>query len=90
MRPVSFEWDDYPEYGTKLGLIAQDVKQVVKEVVVDREWVIDEKTGQKRQTDTTSMGIYYADLIPVLIKAIQEQQEEIEELKSKINEMIRK
>ena len=31
------------------------------------------------------LGIYYTNLIPVLIKAIQEQQKEIEELKLLIN-----
>ena len=34
------------------------------------------------------MGLYYSDLIPVLIKAIQEQQAQIDELKPENNKNI--
>ena len=84
LRPVAFTWKDMPETGTKLGLIAQDVKKVISEVVSDKDWIVDEETGNKTEVEAERMGIYYADMIPVLIKAIQEQQKEIEELKARI------
>jgi endosialidase-like protein/trimeric autotransporter adhesin len=90
LRPVSFSWNEFPEYGTKLGLIAQEVKPVLSEVVADKEWIEDENSGEKRQIEAESLGIYYSDLIPVLIKAIQEQQEEIELLKSQVDELSRR
>ncbi len=66
LRPVSFTWKDHPERGTKLGLIAQEVQPVINEVV---------KVGDD---EDQTLGVHYSDLIPVLIKAIQEQQQIIE------------
>jgi hypothetical protein len=41
----------------------------------------DEKTGKITKQPTSKLGLQYDAIIPVLIKAIQEQQKEIEELK---------
>jgi Chaperone of endosialidase len=79
LRPVSFQWKD--KVGQrKLGLIAQEVYQVLPEIVDNP------KEGY--------MGILYSDLVPVTVKAIQEQQViierqqvEINELKAKINDL---
>lgn len=65
LHPVSFTWKDDPGYGRKLGLIAQELQQLVPEVV---------KAGE----EGGSMGVYYSDLIPVMVKAIQDQQKKIE------------
>jgi hypothetical protein len=85
IRGVSFYWDTekYPDRGfnnrKQLGVIAQEVEIVFPELV-------DENEGFK--------SVNYAGLIPVLIEATKEQQEiinsqqqEIEELKSKIEEI---
>jgi len=45
---------------------------------------VDEVTEEITEVEADIMGIYYSDLIPVLIKAIQEQQEEIEILKQRL------
>lgn len=74
LRPVSYLWKEYPEQGRKLGLVAQEVQTVVPEVVVDTEWNTDEESGQTTAQASSLLGIYYADLLPVLVKAIQEQQ----------------
>ena len=63
LRPVSFTWKNDPAYGTKLGLIAQELRKVIPEVV-------------KGDEDGGMMGVFYSDLIPVVIKAVQEQQGE--------------
>ena len=70
LRPVSYTWKDRPERGTKLGLIAQEVQPLISEVV---------HVGD--DPDAT-LGLYYSDLVPVLIKAIQEQQDIIERQES--------
>jgi hypothetical protein len=67
LRPVSYEWRDMPNQKRTLGLLAQEVSDVIDEVVV-------EEGG-----DYNALGIQYQNLIPVLIKAIQEQQNEIED-----------
>ncbi|MGL5892539.1 MAG: tail fiber domain-containing protein, partial [Bacteroidia bacterium] len=72
LRPVTFTWLDRPEDGAKIGLIAQEVQPVISEVV---------KTGDDSMQ---TLGVFYSDIIPVLINAIQEQQQQIEVLKKQI------
>ncbi len=71
MRPVSYVMKDDQEGETKLGLIAQEVLKLVPEVVSN--------DGSK----DNYLGMNYTELIPVLIKAIQDQQKIIDDLKSK-------
>lgn len=86
LRPVSYTWKDakLSNGKPKIGLIAQDVKEVINEVVQDKEWIQEEGSTSRRAVDAERMGIYYSDLIPVLVKAIQEQQGTIEVLKKRI------
>jgi hypothetical protein len=70
LRPVSFEWKD-KEGMRKLGLIAQEVQQILPEVVDEP------KEGY--------LGVFYADLVPVTVKAIQEQQAIIEKQQAEID-----
>ena len=55
---------------TYYGFIAQEVQEIFPEIVVKRE-------------DGT-YGIRYTELIPVMVKAIQEQQKIIDDLESRI------
>ncbi|MGM0407656.1 MAG: tail fiber domain-containing protein, partial [Bacteroidota bacterium] len=75
LRPVNFLWKDNPDKGVRLGLIAQEVQPVIKEVV---------NVGDD---ENQTLGIRYSDLIPVLIKSIQEQQEIIDEQSQKNKEL---
>lgn len=86
LRPVSFEWKDQPYHGRKLGLIAQELQSVIDEVVVD-EAIVREEDGTISKEPADVMGVYYSDLIPVLIKATQEQQEIIEQQQAVIDEL---
>ncbi len=72
LDPISFSWKADADDDRKLGLIAQDVNGIVQEVV---------SVGDD---ENQTMGINYAELIPVLIKGIQEQQDEIEILKNEV------
>ena len=87
LKPVSYTWKAFPEQGPKLGLIAQDVQKVIGEVVKDTEWVVDEETGALREVEAHRMGIYYSDLVPVLIQAIQDQQGQIDQLKAEMEQL---
>jgi hypothetical protein len=60
------------------GLIAQEVK----EVLGDNDF-----GGYIHDTETDHMGLRYDQFIPILIKAVQEQQEIIEDLQNQINEL---
>ncbi|MBK8505914.1 MAG: tail fiber domain-containing protein [Saprospiraceae bacterium] len=75
LHPISFNWKDHPDDGAKLGLIAQEVLTIIPEVVVDYDQVRDEITGAITRKPAQQLGIYYSDLIPVLIKSIQQQQQ---------------
>jgi hypothetical protein len=61
------------EKDAKIGLLAQDVQKVLPELVKEA----DNKEG--------TLSVNYQGLIPVLINAIKEQQEQIDELKQLLN-----
>jgi len=84
LRSIRFNWKDKIDNGDKLGLIAQDLQKVLPEVVRDYDYKTD-STGKSEKIPSTRLGVMYADIIPVLISAIQQQQKEIEELKDVIN-----
>ncbi len=72
---------------TKIGFSAQQLLEVIPEVVKTHGWKpIDEKGNYKR-VKSDVLGVYYSDIIPVTVKAIQEQQKQIDELKSKLSEI---
>jgi len=72
LRPVSFQWKAGDDKRTHLGLIAQEVEAVLPEAV------------QKSADARAPLGMNYSDLIPVLIKAIQEQQGTLERTQAEI------
>ncbi len=77
LRPVSFKWKKSDDDATQLGLIAQEVQTVVPEVVnVDHTVSRDGMTGM--------LSVNYVGLLPVVIKAVQEQQKIIENQQAQI------
>jgi hypothetical protein len=79
MQPVSFNWKNKNNPDLKLGLIAQELQELIPEVVQSHAWEIDELSGELSKKELDRLGVYYSDLVPVLIKAIQEQQEMIDD-----------
>lgn len=61
LRPTQYNWKNREQKQKSLGLIAQEVAEVIDNVVTYNE---------KRDR----YGVSYTELVPVLIKAIQEQQ----------------
>ncbi len=72
LRPVRFKWKDNEDQSDNLGLIAQETQQVIPEVV---------NVGDD---EDQTLGLKYAELVPVLIKAIQEQQQQIEKTQQEV------
>ena len=73
LQGVSYDWkvDEYPEKSftknRQIGFIAQDVEKVFPELV--------------RTDNNGYKGVYYGQMVPVLLEAMKEQQKEISELK---------
>lgn len=76
LNPVSYEWNkeknvDRGTIGIQLGFIAQEVKDILPTSVLEN--IDEEKT----------LALKYTELIPVVVKAIQELSAEIDQLKAK-------
>ena len=82
IRGVEFDWKELTEEekktihgneGHDVGVIAQEVEEVLPEVVTERE------NGYK--------AVKYDKMVALLIEAMKEQQSQIEELKSEISKL---
>lgn len=89
LNPVSYQWKESRDQNTKIGLLAQDLLQVIPEVVKTHDW-IQNGDGEAVYQELDRYGVYYSDLIPVLIKAIQEQQQQIDILQQQVDQLISK
>jgi len=70
-----------------LGVIAQEIQKVLPEVVVDYDIQTNEKTGMPEKVPAPYLGVKYLDIIPVLIRGMQEQQQQIDELKKTVEKL---
>ena len=69
MRGVSFDWIESGK--SEVGVIAQEVEEVIPDLVNTNEQGI--------------KSVKYGNIVAVLIEAIKEQQEQIDELKAQLN-----
>lgn len=70
LRPVIYRWKDANDDQLKLGLLAQEVGRILPEVV----------HGLNDPDSEAMLGIKYAELVPVLIRAIQDLEAQMREL----------
>lgn len=98
LKTISYQWRNKKFRDTKipnnqkethLGFSAQQLLEVIPEVVKTHTWkVLDEATpGKYTRVKNNKLGVRYSEIIPVTVKAIQEQQEQIEVLKASIKEL---
>jgi hypothetical protein len=80
IRGVSFDWVEEEEFhgnkGHDIGVIAQEIEEVLPEIVTTRD------SGYK--------AVKYEKLTPLLIEAIKDQQAQIESQKSQNEELIKR
>jgi hypothetical protein len=83
LQGVTFNWKDETKHrpGQNIGFIAQEVKEVLPEIVSGG--------GKDEEGNEIYYSIEYATLTPVLVEAIKEQNETIKKLEEKI-EMLEK
>ncbi|TAD91355.1 MAG: hypothetical protein EAY75_03690 [Bacteroidetes bacterium] len=76
MDAVQFNWKADPNGKKEVGFLAQDIEKLIPEAVVN-------------SGPDVPLGMKYSELIPVLVKAIQEQQRQIAALVSTIQTLRR-
>jgi hypothetical protein len=72
LRAVNYSWKSDDLNRKYLGLIAQDVEKVLPELV-----------DKDEKDEIGTLGVRYTEIIPVLVKAIQELEAKIKELENK-------
>ena len=79
LRTIKYHFKDVDEQDSqkRYGLVAQDLVGKFDEVL--------SKSKFSENDDTEYLGVRYTELIPVLVKAIQEQQIQIQNLQEQIN-----
>jgi len=86
LKPSQYNYKLDDENSPKMyGLIAQDLEESLTEVGVEKNstWLL--QHNPKDDEKQSDYALDYLKLTPILIKAIQEQQEQIEALQSEIN-----
>ena len=72
MQGVKFDWKDDEEPDNNYGFIAEDVHEILPNLV-------------SYSPEGKPQGIQYSKMTAVLLEAIKEQQTQIDELKSRLN-----
>lgn len=93
LKPISYTLKEDTSSTTKLGFGAQTTQPIIPETVRDTGDCIDgyeqpedeDSLEMIPKSDNTKLEMEYVQLIPVLTKAIQEQQALIEDLKNRIS-----
>lgn len=83
LRPVQYQYTSEKLQQTHQGLIAEEVNEIIPEIVIKQNEKGEETIDLKGQT----MGINYSEITPILIKGMQEQQNEITGLKLEIKNL---
>lgn len=96
LKTITYNWKNYKLGKTnipldkqekKIGFSAQQLLEILPEVVQTHSWVPANENGDFKEVKNEHLGVNYSDIIPVTVKAIQEQQTQIEELKKEIEEL---
>jgi hypothetical protein len=101
LKPVSYQWKE-ERYGKtvvaeaektkKIGFLAQDLQATLPEVVASTSWEATQNGTVITYSEkpNQNLGVKYAEIIPVVVKATQEHQVTIDQIIKMQNEMLRK
>ena len=80
LRPVTYNWKTHPDEDPLAGFIAQNVKELFPQLTADIAW----------RDGGTRLGVNYSFLVVPAIKAIQEQQDIIDQQGKDIKALIKR
>jgi hypothetical protein len=69
------------------GFVAQELESVLPELVRTSKTAVQVANGERKMQEIKAVN--YIELIPVLTKALQEQQQQIDELKEMVNQLMK-
>jgi hypothetical protein len=76
INPVKYKWIEKRGGKEDIGVIAQDIEKIIPEIVQENKAL---------NSNEMIKSVDYGKMVAVLIKAVQEQQQQINELKEKLN-----
>ena len=94
LKPVSYEWKNNKHHeGAKIGFIAQQVENIIPQAVIhshisDTQIEQAQKAGKPVPALHDPYGMNYSEIIPVLVKGIQDQQHIIDAQNRKMTELL--
>ncbi|WP_428661626.1 tail fiber domain-containing protein [Runella sp.] len=80
LRPVTYHRKGNADSEHEMGLIAQEVEEALNKLGI-------KDLGLLHKDENGYLSLRYNDLIPILVKALQEQQEEIEKLQKESQQL---
>ncbi len=86
LNTISYKLKDDPFQDNKIGLIAQEVNKLVPEASKTEDYKKNEK-GEFKKVQLDKIRVSYVNLVPVLVKSIQEQQDMIKSLEAKLKKL---
>jgi hypothetical protein len=82
LNPVTYQWKNHEsDTDVKLGLIAQEVEKLVPSVVSE----VEETKMPGGHDSPARLSVDYEALVPLLISSIQNQQQQINQLRTQLN-----
>ncbi len=96
LRPIEYKWKSQVVGKTSipdtdqqklLGFSAQELLRIIPEVVETHSWYPIDENGNFEKRKNENLGVRYSEIIPIAIRAIQQQQEQMEEQRKIILEL---
>jgi hypothetical protein len=90
LHPITFTWKDSKlkiANGQQIGFLAQDVQKIFPQLVVKGVKTTINYIDGKTEVIEDPLALSYSGLVVPLVKAVQDQQVEIEELKSRLEKL---
>lgn len=97
LKTITFQWKKNSIGKTKIpsnlkkrkiGFSAQQLLKVLPETVETHSW-LPNGNGTYKRVKNNNLGVFYSDIIPITVKAIQEQQVQIDDLKARAIQLMK-